>query len=227
MFSLQAFWETCLMLIVVVIFLGIFLSAFLGALAGHSSNGKLFYRCFNWVFVPGVVVHEFAHYSMCRIFGVKVKEARWFKVGDFGIEGFVRTEDISSVITSLFLGLAPILVNGILVSLIYYFSPIYTDWDPLARFGITYLGISLALGTRPSKADLTLWWKVFNEYPGRGFFEFGELIIFGVVIYLMAFYQIEVWIILTVTFMIVVLFIIQARLRTGSQEVPKRWTYKK
>lgn len=232
-FDVQVFGETFVMVIPIVIFLSIFVCAFLGALARHTSNGNQLVVLFYKVFCVGVVVHELAHYSMSKLFGVKVKEARWFSIESKRIEGreainisgFVRTEEIYSVVTSLVLGIAPLLVNGTLIALIYYYGPIWTEisyWNVV----ITYAGVAFALGTRPSNEDLTLWWKILKKNPRRGFFEFIELILFGVVLYYLVFYQIEAWIILTTAITFFILLIVQARKKSGSQDVVKKWTYK-
>lgn len=205
------------MLITVIIFLGIFLSAFLGALGAHASNGDYYVRLFYYFFGIGVVAHEGAHYLMCKLFGVKVKEVRFFKVERnreyLNIGGYVRSEEVSSFIAILSLSLAPLLVNGILVSLIYYCSPLWME-IPGWNFGIGFAGVSLALGTRPSKQDLSLLGKTLQKNLGRGLIEIIFLCAFGGVICYFAISQVEAWIFLAAVITFIVSCIILGRIRT-------------
>lgn len=217
MFNIYAFGEVCVELIPIVIFLSIFLTAVLKGFASHSSYGMQVLVVFSYIFCVGVIVHEAAHRLMCKIFGVKVKETQYFKVERRRIQGreyaniggYVKTEEVSSIITGLFLGVAPLIVNGLLVALLYYYNPV---WMETEYYGLLiYLGIALALGARPSKTDLTLMWHAFQKHPGRGLLEIAFLCSFSGVIFFLMLYQFELWITLTVGIVFVALCIIQGR----------------
>ncbi|MFX1296440.1 MAG: metalloprotease family protein [Promethearchaeota archaeon] len=221
-FDIYAFGEICFWVIPLVIFFSIIISAFLGSLSANSSYGMQITVAFSYIFCIGIIVHEAAHRLMCAVFGVKVKETKYFYVDRKKIDGveyktpmgYVKFKDIDSVIASLLLGIAPLIVNGLLVALIFYYGPVLVE---TVYYGICiYLGISLAIGSCPSKEDLTLWYKVIKKNPGRGLLEFTILFIFGGVIYaLIVIWQVELWITLIVIISFFIIFILQGRAKSS------------
>lgn len=61
--------------------------------------------------VPGVVVHEFAHATACRLVGVRVLEAVYFRFGDPA--GYVRHEQPRRYREAFVVSVAPFLVNTV------------------------------------------------------------------------------------------------------------------
>ena len=199
-FDIYAFGDVCIFVIPVVIFFSILFSAILGSLARRSSYGMQLLILLSYVFALGVVTHELAHRLFCSLFGVQVKETQFFKVtrkqtagGEYiSIGGYVDCADITSVIVALLLGFAPLFINGLLVALLFYYAPVIQDTAFYAL--AVYLGISLGLGTRISKEDLTLWVEALKKNPGRGLFELFCLISFaGLLYFLVTFIQIPIW----------------------------------
>jgi len=199
-FDIYAFGEVCLFVIPLVILIALLFSAFLSAVANHSSYGMQLMLTLSVIFGFGVVTHELAHRLFCALFGVKVKEMRLFKVTrrktadlDYvSVGGYVDCEEISSVIAALFMGFAPLIINGFLVAFLVYYGPFImtTQFYPLAVYG----GISLGLGVRPSKEDLLLWINTLRKHPGRGILELICLFVFiGVLYYLAMVIQIPLW----------------------------------
>lgn len=229
-FNIYEFGEVCISLLPIVIVLSVFISAFLRALMQHYSYGTQIAVTFSYVFSIGVIVHEVAHQMMCKIFGVKVKEACYFKVERWRTEkreyanigGYVNLKEVSSVISSLFLGIAPVLVNGLIVALFYYYYPVWreTSFNGL----LIYLGIALALGARPSKEDLTLWMRAFQKNPGRGTFEIFLLCGFGFILFYLLFYEIGLQIIFVVVIVFLILCVIQGRAKLNGPK--KRYLYR-
>lgn len=226
MFDIYAFGEICLWILPLVIFISIPISVVIGSFAKNSSYGRQVVIFLGYIFCVGVIVHEAAHQMMCGVFGVDVKEVQYFRVeykrteknGHLDIGGRVNCGEINSVIAAIFLGLAPLIVNGLLVALIFYYSPILmeTAYYPL----FVYLGIALGMGARPSKEDLTLWYQVFKKSPERGVFELIFLFIFvGVNYAIVMVWQVELWITLTINITFLTLFIIQGRMRTSTTHV--------
>jgi hypothetical protein len=183
-----------------VILFSIVFSALLTALASRSDMGMHLTIALSYLFALGIVVHELAHRLFCGIFGVKVREMQLFKVtrrhtenGQYlSVGGYVECEDIQSVIVALFLGFAPLIINGFLVGLLVYYGPILFETDYAAL--IIYAGIALGLGTRTSKEDMLLWVSALRKNPGRGFLEIIGLILFsGMLYYVIGVLQIPVW----------------------------------
>jgi len=183
-----------------VIFLSIVLSAFLTALASRSDIGMHLTLLLSYVFALGIVVHELAHRLFCAIFGVKVREMRLFQVTRrqtadqqyLSVGGYVDCEDIHSVIVALFLGFAPLIVNGLLGGLLVYYGPMLMETVYTAL--IIYAGIALGLGTRTSKEDMLLWVGALRKNPGRGVLEIIGLLLFGgLLYYLIDILQISAW----------------------------------
>lgn len=217
--GISSFGEACLWILPLVIVFSIFLSAFFKGLAQHSDYGKQIVVVLSYILCVGVVVHEAAHQLMCKIFNVKIREVRYFKVeservGDVehtSIGGHVDCERVESLIVGLFLGFAPLLVNGLLVALIYYFSPV---WMESEYHGVLiYLGVALALGARPSREDLALSFHTLQSRPGRAVIEILFLGVFGGVLCYLVAYQFELWITLTVLATFIVLCIVQGRFK--------------
>jgi len=179
----------------------------------------------SYVLCIGVVVHEVAHRIFCGIFGVRVRETRYFKVErkktkwgeQTTIGGYLNIEDIDSVIVGIFLGIAPLIVNGVSVALIYYFSPLLGE-TPIFWL-LVYLGIALGIGARPSKEDLKLCIGALKRAPGRGIIEILLAFVFCISICVLVVLQINIWVTLSVTLSFLILLVIQGRSRTRTTRV--------
>lgn len=158
---------------------GSFAMGRLMALSGYGGGGVAIGRIAFFLLVfPGVVLHESAHYLACRLTGTKV-----FRFAAFSprrspdgrlVLGFVRHERRGFPITAI-IGLAPVLLNplGILLvtalltplTLSEVAAPSFaTVMDglvggladtPLLAAAWAYLSLSLALGSVPSREDLS------------------------------------------------------------------------
>ncbi len=208
----------------IVIFLTLMFTTFLSSFAHRSSYGSQVVVLFSYIFCIGVIIHEAAHRLMCFLFRVEVDETRYFRVERkkigakeyTNIGGYVRCKDVPSVIAGLSMGVAPLFVNGLLVTLLYYYYP---SWTATAYEGLLiYLGIALAIGARPSGADLVLWFKILRKYPRRGFFELGILCIFGGVLLSLLIQQINPWIILAISLVFLFSCIMLGRRRPSSSD---------
>jgi len=199
-FNIYAFGEVCLSIIPMVVFISLLFSTFISALASHSSYGMQLMLILSYIFAFGVIAHELAHRLFCAIFGVKVKKMQLFKVTRkktadqeyMSIGGYVDCEDVTSVIAALFLGFAPLIINGLLVALLVYYGSLImnTQFYALA----VYAGVSLGLGARTSKEDMLLWISSLRKNPGRGILELVCLCLFvGVLFYLGIIIQIPLW----------------------------------
>ncbi len=221
MFDLYAFGDVCLSILPVVIFGSLILSAVLGHLAARSPSGMQLAISISYILCAGVMVHEAAHRLFCAIFGVKVKETRYFYVDrkhteeqeSVNIGGYVDIEEISSTTTGIFLGLAPLIINGLCVALLYYYGPLLmaTVYYPL----FVYLGIALSLGARPSGADLKLTTHAFKRAPGRGIFELILLCIVGVLLGYLLSIQANVWVLISVGITCFIIIVMESRKRAG------------
>jgi len=228
-FDIYAFGEMGLYIIPLVIIASISFSAILVAIAQRSSLGMQIMVILGYLFCFGVITHELAHRTFCWLFGVQVRETQFFKVthhqGPEGksvsIGGYIDCEEIGSVTVALFIGFAPLLVNGLLVTLLYYYGPSFqgTWFFPLSVF----LGISLGLGTPTSKEDASLWIHTLKHNPGRGLLELIGLCCFGgLMFYLTTSFQIPLWGTTTILVCFFLGTILLGRFRTGgSNHVPR------
>ena len=213
------FGEICLYVLPLVIFSSLILWGFLGAIAQRSSIGIQIITILSYIFCIGVILHESAHVLFSKVFGVPIKKIRYFYVEHtetpekefFQAGGEVQLREINSVIAALFLGIAPLIINGILVALIFFYSPILAESPYYAIF--IYLGIALGLNAHPSKEDLVLWLKAFKHSPKRAFFEICLMLILGIILYVFAYiYQIPIWITITMSISFLLILILLARI---------------
>ena len=223
-FDFYVFWEICIFIIPIVMVFSLLFSAILGSVAQHSSSGMQVMIFLSYLFALGVITHELAHRLFCALFGVKVTETKFFRVarnktaeGEYvSVGGYVNCAEIDSVSVALLLGFAPLLINGLLVAVLYYYGPVLATTD---FYGIAiYLGISLALGTRVSKEDALLWVEALRRHPGRGILEIVGLFLFGGVLYfLVGFIQIPLWGTLSILLGFLIIIILGTRFKSTSK----------
>ncbi len=105
---------------------------------------------FNYLFFPGLIVHEFAHYIACVLAGVPVYGVVWWSPrGGHVIHR--RARGTNAVIISL----APFLINNIL-AIIFLFQGLAdaNAGNTLSSLAFFWLGFSLAVYAVPSAHDL-------------------------------------------------------------------------
>jgi hypothetical protein len=220
-YDIYAFGEVCLYVIPLAIFVSLFFNAVLSTIAKHSPSGVQVTVLLSYLFAFGVIVHECAHRLFCTLFGVRVKATQYFGVSrqrstsgaeHVSIGGYVECDEVTSVIVALFLGFAPLLINGLLIALLAFYGPLLAETDYV--YLAFYAGISLVLGIRLSKEDALLWTTVLKKHFGRGFLEFLLLLAFGgLLYYLVGILQVELWITLTVVIAFPVLLALATRFR--------------
>jgi hypothetical protein len=109
---------------------------------------------------PGVIVHEFAHMFFCKIRGVAVLDACYFRFGDPA--GYVIHEKTTNFYSSFLIATGPFLVNTVLCFLICF--PAYV---PISYFGLEqplsyflmWLGVSIGMHAIPSTQDANNMWE--------------------------------------------------------------------
>jgi hypothetical protein len=153
----------------------------MGRLMGFTAGGGVVGRsAFYFLIFPGVVLHEIAHYLACLITGTRVVRFAPFAPQRSAdgrlVLGYVRHERRAFPVRAV-IGLAPVLLNplgilfvtalltpltfeevaapsgGILVSEI--FAGGFPADDPLLFAAWAYLSLSFALGSVPSREDLS------------------------------------------------------------------------
>ena len=163
------------------------------AISGFGGGGIVLGRIAFFLLVfPGVVLHESAHYLACLVTGTKVSRFAAFSprrsVDGRLVLGYVRHERRGFPITAI-IGLAPVLLNplGILfvtalltpLTLSEVAAPSFetvtdglagrlTD-TPLLAAAWAYLSLSLALGSVPSREDLSSLPAVLLVFGGGVF----------------------------------------------------------
>ena len=153
------------------------LTGFLGLGGGGSALGRM---AFYFLVFPGVVLHEGAHYLACVLTGTKVTRFAPFSPGRSNdgrlLLGYVRHERRVFPVGAI-IGLAPILLNPLGLLLVtalltpltlqevakpsagvvvegLFVSGFLTDTPLLATIW-AYLSLSFALGSVPSREDLS------------------------------------------------------------------------
>ncbi len=153
------------------------LTGFLGFGGGGSALGRM---AFYFLVFPGVVLHEGAHYLACVLTGTKVTRFAPFSPGRSNdgrlLSGYVRHERRVFPVGAI-IGLAPILLNPLGLLLVtalltpltlqevarpsaevvvegLFVSGFLTDTPLLATIW-AYLSLSFALGSVPSREDLS------------------------------------------------------------------------
>lgn len=109
---------------------------------------------------PGVIVHEFAHMLFCKVRGVAVVDACYFRFDNPA--GYVIHEKTTNFYSSFLISTGPFLVNTLLCFLICFpaYIPVsYFDiGHPLSYF-LMWLGISIGMHAVPSTQDANNMWE--------------------------------------------------------------------
>lgn len=105
---------------------------------------------FYFLTFPGVVIHELAHQAFCKLCGLKVVKAVYFKFGN--PSGYVIHEAPRNYVQSFLVAVGPIILNSVLsFSLAYSVFLLRTNsW----RLTFLWLSFSIASHAFPSGQDL-------------------------------------------------------------------------
>ncbi|TFG12298.1 MAG: hypothetical protein EU535_06375 [Promethearchaeota archaeon] len=124
----------------------------------------------------GVIVHEFSHYALCKLTGVKVKRVRVRYrsriSGRANPYGYValKEHELMSFLQALVIGIAPLFIHTWLIMAC--FDLLHTPgFDDLVYIGIGLLIVSLFIGSAPSSADLRNCYKGFTRSPAYSFYQ--------------------------------------------------------
>ncbi len=118
---------------------------------------------------PGVIVHEAAHFWMCRLRRIAVLDVSYFRIGDpCGYVIHERTEDFT---TSFLIATGPFFVNSLLCILICFpmVAPmrLFQATDAWT-YVILYLGVSIGMHAFPSTGDAKALWESCRLAASKG-----------------------------------------------------------
>lgn len=127
--------------------------------------------------MPGIVLHELAHYYFCRLAGAVVHEVRYFSFGHPA--GYVIHTAPRRLRAHFAIALGPLVVNSVVAVLLFVaalataremapLDPI--DWLPgLARLvPAAWLGTVVAIQALPSNGDAISLWQVARWHADNG-----------------------------------------------------------
>jgi hypothetical protein len=103
---------------------------------------------------PGVIVHEAAHMLFCRLRGVAVLDACFFRFGNPA--GYVVHEAPRDFLTAFLISVGPFFVNTLLCLVICFPAYVPTQVFGLASplsYGLLWLGVSIGMHAFPSNQD--------------------------------------------------------------------------
>jgi len=116
---------------------------------------------------PGVIIHELGHKLFCDFMNVKVKEVKYFRLGDPA--GYVIHDAPRNFKQSFFITVGPF-IFGTLLSIIFFIYSKFYAGNLLAEILFFWLGISSAARCFPSYSDAKVLWKETNRHIKRNFF---------------------------------------------------------
>jgi len=217
-FDVTSFTAICFWVIPVVLFFTIIIRAIISSLSQRYETGEFLAIFFSYLFCIGVIVHEAAHWFMCTLFNIPVKETVFFHIESNEIEdtkitkigGYILMGDVNSLIASIGIAIAPLIINGLLVAIIVYYWPLLKTSEFYGLF--IFLGIALSIGAKPSKQDLAVLKQPFQLNPARSFLEGMSLVFLGILFYiLLVIVQVTFWVTLLIVLSFCSLLIYQAR----------------
>lgn len=104
--------------------------------------------CIPLVFAPGVVIHEFAHYLICVLLGVPVRDVTFFRFGNPA--GSVEHQVPRSYTKRILITIAPLLVNTAVAVGAFWWS---TRTVPVYSLIAVYVGVTALAKSLPSSID--------------------------------------------------------------------------
>ena len=134
-------------------------------------------NAWNFLALPGVVIHELGHYLFCRLVGAKVQEVVFFQRLD--ASGYVVHTVPNKLRQHAIIVCGPLIVNSILAFLLFRAVASGVDGalvdlqngDFLSTGQLAvaaFLGISIALQAIPSPADAGSLWNVSHDRLQHG-----------------------------------------------------------
>lgn len=111
---------------------------------------------------PGVIVHELGHMFFCRIFKVKIHKVCYFRFGNPA--GYVIHDDPENFKQSFFIDVGPFIVNSVLAIIAFILTALLTPVYESYGFLFSWLGISIAMNSFPSKGDAKVLWAVTRKH---------------------------------------------------------------
>lgn len=164
-----------------------------------------FFRQFGKLIViiccPGVVLHEASHYLFIKLGGGAVLEAKFFTLSDPEAVGKVTSTPPESFLSNILIGIGPILINGLVVSLLVYFLPFLNE-------GLAYyLIFAFTVGALPSNTDLINIFSSIRLGGGRAIFELFSLFISIIPAWLLATWNVNTvyeinWLFFTIIYLV-------------------------
>ena len=162
----------CLALIVVLLFLQVI------------ARFRFVFKILDYLAMPGTIVHEFGHYIVCKAYGIRVIEVKWFHWGYMlnyerahretrGTKGYVSRERAPSILVQFQVSAAPLLSCGLIWCLsivgahllISEASSFNSTLAPLQKtvavVVLLWVGLAAAARMLPSNADMenVLKWR--------------------------------------------------------------------
>lgn len=108
-----------------------------------------------WLFslltFPGVILHEFAHKRVCRLYGIPVYKMVYFRFGNPA--GYVLHGDPDNYRQRLGIALGPLILNSFLAILLGFLVSWFKITD-LERLILIWLAISVGMHSFPSNQDM-------------------------------------------------------------------------
>ena len=112
---------------------------------------------------PGVVVHEFAHETFCKVFKVPVYEVCYFRFGNPA--GYVIHEKSNNWHQDVLIAAGPFFLNSLIGALLAFPVVINSpDLENLNSIGglFLWLSVSIAMHAIPSTGDAKSMWKAVS-----------------------------------------------------------------
>jgi hypothetical protein len=109
---------------------------------------------------PGVIIHELAHVTFCKLTNTAVLKVCYFRLGNPA--GYVIHERPSSVWHHILIGIGPFFVNTLLGLAIGIAAiPMHINPDHLGVFSaaLLWLAVSIAMHSVPSVGDAKSIWR--------------------------------------------------------------------
>lgn len=122
---------------------------------------------FNLLFFPGVIFHEFSHFLMCYLLGVRVVGVKWWGLK----HAYVVHEKTDKVYKTVLLTIAPFLIsNAIALELMILVVGINTNpFNSQASLFFFWLAASLAFHSFPSMQDAKNSMKCMSDHFRQNF----------------------------------------------------------
>jgi len=118
-----------------------------------------YYRLYNLLTAPGVVMHELSHAFFCLTAGVKIHRVKLFQFGK--IAGYVEHEEPTKFYQGFLISLGPLILNSLFALLAFsqWRAP-DRHWQPWVWL---WLGIGVALHAIPSNEDANCMLHLANK----------------------------------------------------------------